>query len=358
MGLYRRRDNSAKGRVWWISYMIAGQQHRESSGSTNKRIAEKLLALRKTQVFEDRWSLPKSNAPLLEEFAERYLKTIQHENTRDRYQASLSNVKNHLGAKVRLSDITPERIYAFQQSRLAEGTRKATVNRDVAALSSMLSRAKKLRFISRNPCTDVEKLNERQERRQAKPLDYEQEARIKRFSPPWLQMLITLLADTGLRVKKEALPLKWSDVLIDSDPACIHVRESKSVAGVRPVWLTKHCRDALLSWRELLGPEFSPYVFPSPRNSAKHIVDYKKAWIQAAEKANLAEYRIYDLRATLASRANACRASALTVAHLLGHASTQILPTYVKPIDENTRAVVDALDVARTSQTNRTTSLQ
>jgi len=28
----------------------------------------------------------------------------------------------------------------------------------------------------------------------------------------------------------------------------------------------------------------------------------------------------------------------LTVAHLLGHASTQILPTYVRPLDENTRA--------------------
>jgi len=30
--------------------------------------------------------------------------------------------------------------------------------------------------------------------------------------------------------------------------------------------------------------------------------------------------------------------------------STQILPTYVKPLDENTRAVIDALDAARTSR--------
>jgi hypothetical protein len=44
----------------------------------------------------------------------------------------------------------------------------------------------------------------------------------------------------------------------------------------------------------------------------------------------LADRRTYDLRATFASRANACRASGLTVAHLLGHASTQILPAYVK----------------------------
>ena len=44
---------------------------------------------------------------------------------------------------------------------------------------------------------------------------------------------------------------------------------------------------------------------------------------------------------------NACHATGLTVAHLLGHASTQILPTYVRPLDENTRAVIAALDTAR-----------
>ena len=37
----------------------------------------------------------------------------------------------------------------------------------------------------------------------------------------------------------------------------------------------------------------------------------------------------------------------LTVAHLLGHANTQILPTYVRPLDENTRALIEAMDTAR-----------
>ena len=58
------------------------------------------------------------------------------------------------------------------------------------------------------------------------------------------------------------------------------------------------------------------------------------------------------------TRANACRASGLTVAHLLGHASTQILPTYVKPLDENTKAVIEALDLARASNVARSNSIQ
>ena len=207
-----------------------------------------------------------------------------------------------------------------------------------------------MRLISNNPCSDVGKLNERRDRRQAKPLTYDEEDRVRQFSPPLLRILITLLADTGLRVKKEALPLKWSDVSLDSEPACIRILDSKSAAGMRPVWLTNHCRDALARWRELFGPELSPFVFPSPRNPSVHFVDYKTAWRTAAKKAGLSDRRIYDLRATFASRANVCHATGLTVAHLLGHASTQILPTYVRPFDENTRALIEAMDAARKNQ--------
>ena len=251
--------------------------------------------------------------------------------------------------------MTPESVFNLQQSRTEEGASNATNNRDKATLSSALTRARKMRFISHNPCSDVEKLNERRGRRQAKPLSYDEEAKVKRLSPPWLSVLITLLAETGLRVRIEALGLRWSDIFLDSDPACLQVRDSKSAAGLRTVWLTKHCKDALLVWRNTMGANFSTYVFPSPRIAGAPISDYKTAWRTAAKKAGLADRRIYDLRATFASRANSCRASGLTVAHLLGHASTQILATYVKPIDENTKAVIEALGVARSAASQRGT---
>jgi hypothetical protein len=67
---------------------------------------------------------------------------------------------------------------------------------------------------------------------------------------------------------------------------------------------------------------------------------------------------IYDTRATFASRANGCKASELTIAQLLGHDSTQILPTYVKPLDANTKAVIEALDIARLANAARQGSVQ
>lgn len=343
MGLYRRRDT----KIWWVNYTRNGRQQRESSGSTNKKLAEKLLAVRTAQVFEQRWNLPKSRSPHFCDWVKAFLESIPHAKTKSRYQSSINNLQRHFGKRIKLAEISAESIFDFQQARLKQGAGKATINRDMATLSSCLSRAKKMRFISHNPCTDVGKLNEKRDRRQARPLTYEEEDRIKQFSTPLLRMLITLLADTGLRVKKEALPLRWSDVSLDSEHPYIRVVSSKSQAGVRCVWLTEHCRDALLRWREFLGSESAAYVFPSPRDPSAHFQDYKTAWRTAVKKAGLADRRVYDLRSTFASRANVCHATGMTVAHLLGHSSTQILPTYVRPFDENTRALIDAMDAAR-----------
>jgi len=160
-------------------------------------------------------------------------------------------------------------------------------------------------------------------------------------------MCVIVLIETGLRSKKEALPLKWENVDMHSSPARILVRKSKTVAGERCVWLTEFCRQELQSWRGFVGPEYSQYVFPSPRNRQAYWTGYQKPWKEAVKAARLEDRRVYDLRSTFATRANAARATELTLAHLLGHSSTAILPTYAKALDENMRAVITRLDSQR-----------
>ncbi len=43
-----------RGLVWWIRYSRNGKPFRESSKSTRKRDAEKLLDIRKGQIAENR----------------------------------------------------------------------------------------------------------------------------------------------------------------------------------------------------------------------------------------------------------------------------------------------------------------
>ena len=58
---------------------------------------------------------------------------------------------------------------------------------------------------------------------------------------------------------------------------------------------------------------------------------------------------MHDWRATFASRANAAHATSLALAIYSDIASTTVLPTYTKPLDEHTRSVIQSLDTARLS---------
>ena len=59
--------------------------------------------------------------------------------------------------------------------------------------------------------------------------------------------------------------------------------------------------NGLQNWRRMFGPEFSEFVFASPRNRNVHLTDYKSAWRNAAQTAGLRDRRIYDLRSTFAT---------------------------------------------------------
>lgn len=142
------------------------------------------------------------------------------------------------------------------------------------------------------------------------------------------------------------------------------MRSSASRSFLRDSSSTRYTRAVLavvgekVRGEKALGTDYSWFVFPTPRNPQVHFVDYKTAWRTAAKKAGLNDRRIYDLRSTFASRADSCRATGLKVAQLLGHVSTQIFPTYVRRLDENTRAVISAMDAARNSRNRGQSSVQ
>ena len=46
MGLYREK----RSRYWWMSYTVGGQQHKESTKTTNKRLADDIWAKRQTEL--------------------------------------------------------------------------------------------------------------------------------------------------------------------------------------------------------------------------------------------------------------------------------------------------------------------
>ena len=336
--LYRR----GKKGIWYIGYPLPGGGYRyESTRSTNKRLAQKLEGIRYAEVAEGRFHLPRSNPPKLQAWSDQFLESIPNNVTKTRYTTSVRALLKHFRG-VRLSQVTTEGIEEFKQARIRTGVGPASVNRDLAVLRRMMKLAKRQRLITQNPLDEVEFLEERKHRRQAHILTLEEEQRLLAVASPMLKTLVILLVETGLRVGKEALPLKWKD--IDILNGAIHIRESKTLAGRRMVPLSAYCKDELVRWRNVVGPEYSGYVFPSLKQPLVHIRSVKKAWASTLRAAGIDFFPIYNLRATFASRLSAAGEPDLLVAQMIGHSSPGILQTYAKAIDEYRRQAIHKLE--------------
>jgi integrase len=134
---------------------------------------------------------------------------------------------------------------------------------------------------------------------------------------------------------------------VDFGNDLIRVPESKSRAGERTIPISDRCKSELLRWRTLLGPEFSPYVFPSMRNPSKPLKDLRRSWARALKDAGVPYFWIYDLRHTLASRLTQAGVSPVFVAQIIGHSGTSILSTYARAIDEYRRDAIRKLENLR-----------
>ena len=252
---------------------------------------------------------------------------------------------------MKLSDITSEVIEDFKEKRLSDGVRTATVNRDLAVLRRMMKLAARKMFINESPFPDVEFLEERKQRRRPHILTFEEEDRLLAAAVPHVRALTVLILETGLRSRREALSLLWSDVDFVNDLIC--VRESKTRAGDRAIPISGRCKIELLRWRGLLGPEFSCCVFPNMRTPSKPLSDVRRSWAKALEDAGLEYFWIYDLRHTLASRLTQAGVSPIFVAQIIGHSSPSILSTYARAIDEFKRDAIHKLENLRGDQVSR-----
>jgi integrase len=234
---------------------------------------------------------------------------------------------------------------AVFESRLSRGVRTATVNRDLAVLHRMMKLAKRKMFIHESPFRDIEFLEERKQRRRPHILTFDED-RLLAAAAPHIRALAVLILETGMRSNREALCLPWSDV--DFVNNIIQVRESKTRAGERTIPISGRCKTELLRWSNLLGLEFSPYVFPNMRTPSKPLKDVRRSWAKAIKDAGLPNgLLLYELRHTLATRLTQAGVSPLFVAQIIGHAGTSILNTYVRAIDEYRRDAIHKLEKLR-----------
>jgi len=308
--------------AWWIRYRNAnGKDCRERVGPS-KRQAEQVLATRLAAVTEGR-KLPdkKDGSMLLSEFAAEYMKVVASRQAWGRnVRTMLTQWEEHLGARCRLREITPRKVEAFRESRLAEGRSPGTVNRNLAVLKRVLTVAAEWDLIADNPIHRVKPL--RGERSCMRFLT-EEEARglldaCARSKNEFLEPLVVLALNTGAR-KGELLGLRWKDVSFES--ATLSFPQTKN-GERKDIPINDAALAALVRLKRVSGRD---RVFGRRDRST---FDFRSAWEAALEDAGIEDFRFHDLRHTYASWAAQAGMDIRRLQRLLGHKTLAMTQRY------------------------------
>ena len=269
-----------------------------------------------------------------------------------------------------LTTISTAQLESWKTERLQAGCRPATVLRDLAGLSAVLSHAVRIERLADNAMRRVEKprldrtpnirfLDPQEEARLRSALD-ERDSRLKaarNSGNAWrlrrkrlpLQSLphfghhmtpaVLLSINTGLR-RGDLLSLRWSDV--NFRQAVLSVQAASAKTGqTRHVPLNPEAIQILKNWREQnAGLEATAKVFDATTS-------FKTAWSGILKAANIKMFRWHDLRHHFASRLVQANVNLNTVRELLGHGSLAMTVRYAHLGPDQKREAVALLSGRR-----------
>ncbi len=153
------------------------------------------------------------------------------------------------------------------------------------------------------------------------------------MAPEHLKAIIVMSIDTGGR-RSEVLSLDWSKVSLEQGTiAFVQTKNGKD----RTVGITQRVREVL----EKIGPKQSGPVLTF---KGKAMLDVKKSFSVALEKAGIEDFRFHDMRHTYASRLVQGGVSLYSVQMLMGHSTPSMVQRYAHLAPDHFREAVNALE--------------
>ena len=260
----------AENPIYWIAFYHRGKEYRESSGSTSEVKAGKILKKRLQDIGNRRF-VPNEDRLTFEDLIKDLVNDYQINNKR-----SLSTAMNHVRhlrsffGMDRAIDISSDRVKAYQAHRLGEKASVATINREVACLSHMLS----LEVNSDPPKLSHKPIFQMLEGEKVRQgfLDHGSFLLLLDNLPDYLKSLVEFLYYSGWR-KGAARNLEWKDVDLEGRTARLRIENSKN----KEPWMVPLAGRLWDITQERLSERRldCPYVF---HRDGRKIGDFKKAW--------------------------------------------------------------------------------
>ncbi len=343
-GLYRRRGSPN----WWVRYADPnGRIVRESTGTSEKTLAKKVLAKKRVLVVEGR-HLDKKQIPKTTffELCEQYWELWGKYKRMKGLSHMLEIWKKGFG-NVPVSELHQQRVEKFLNERMTEKKLSpATRNRHLAHLSSLFNRGKEWGLITSNPAQGIKPLRENGAR--TRFLDGDEIERLLGAASESFRPILLTALHSGMR-RGEILNLKWADV--DFKNSIITVQESKS--GKKRMLPMD---DTLCETLGVLPTRFQQgYVFPSPVKEGQPRYDFRRQFGNAVKKSDIDNFRFHDLRHTFASHLTMSGVDLMTVKELLGHATLTMTMRYAHLAPDHRMRAIKTLDSAYQTDTKTDT---
>ena len=200
----------------------------------------------------------------------------------------------------------------FQTSRMEKGNKPATINRLVATLKHMFTKAVEWEWLEEEAAKRVRKVKLLEENnRRLRYLCKEEVSNLLRECSNTVKPIVTVALNTGMR-KGEILSLRWENV--DLKHGFILLDRTKN-GERREIPINGTVRITIEGLTRRLDV---PYVLHDVE-TGKRYQDIKKGFNGACRRAGIKDFRFHDLRHTFASHLVMAGQDITTVKELLGH---------------------------------------
>jgi integrase len=342
-GSQKRKRKVAR---WYYDFTIEGRRYKGPiPGARNRKEAEKVELQKRLEVYEDRYGKELGTEDFAKFVNEIYLPASKTNKRSWRHDEFRARTLCEYFAGMSFREINQMRIEKFKQDRLKTKSQRGTtfspasVNHELALLSSIFTMARKNRLIRENPCIDVEKLEVDNERERY--LTIKEEARL--FAQltgrrSHLRAIVTIALHTGIR-RGALLALRWQDVDFTRNVITITKGKSKN-KKMYVVPMNETVRAELAALRPWSNDRDDVFTNAITGVSVK---DIKKGFVSACEDAEIEDFRFHDLRHTFATRLADQGVPQSAIRDMLGQTSLRMSQRYTHAVIETMQAAVEKL---------------
>ena len=367
--VYRRKGTKS----WWMRYRERdGTLTKESTFKDDWQEAQKKLRERLQARDENVLQVVRKGESLCfgewaDFFLENYSKPpVRQPGTHSANLRCVQHLKKSF-ANCRLTDVGPDEIEQYLRNRLRQRVRiktgkgyvdkgllkPTTVHQEMRVLRRMLNVAVRKRLLTSNPCAMVEFPVALKGLFRPHYVTWSEQQQIENHAMPHLRNAVRIIAETGLRVKKELLPMKKDQ--IDFLNAVVWIPDSKTPNGVAEIPLSEVALDAFQKQVAISG--IGEFLFPSDLNPKGHIRSLRTAWKESLRRAGIPYFRLYDLRSTYATRLSAGGVADEWVIQMLRQGDSQVFKKYSQMKLQMKREALDKINRLANQMTRKSPKL-